>query len=144
MIKKTVIIVSSQDKTASLFLATGQMLKARVYPHSVIVKTICTPSRPFDLVEASVKLVQIGTENEFTFGDTSNLDRVLTISHSGPLDGPNLAYHVQGGGDYQPWGGNHDGSLPSEARRFWGSVGDAMKQGGKIILLGCKIGRAHV
>jgi hypothetical protein len=132
--KKAVIVVPSQGDSASLFLAVGKMLKAKVYPHCVIVKTVVTPGEIVD----SVGLIETSKETSFSWSSTSNLDRVLTVSHAWSGDGHNLALHE---GGYQPWGsGDHDGSLSLEGKNFWTAAGDAMHPGGKIILLGCMMG----
>jgi hypothetical protein len=134
MSKTAVILVSSQGQGASLFLSVGKMLKTKVYPHSLIVKTVVTPGEIVD----SVDLINVDRDAEFSWRSTSNVDRVVTVSHSWSGDGQNLAL---GEGGYQPWGGGSgDGSLSSEGKMFWGEVGDAMRPGGKIILLGCMMG----
>ena len=130
--KKAVILVSSQGLGASLFLSVGRMLQAKVYPHSVIVKTVVTPGEIINTVD----LIEVGKETAFYWTGSSDLNRILTISHGWSGDGHNLAHEA---GGYQPWG-DGGGRLSLEGHKFWSDAGDAMLQDGKIILLGCMMG----
>ena len=131
---KAVIIVPSQGKHASIFKDVAKSLKFKVYANEAVV------------VETTVRnvwgklIVTFSTLDgkSFSWTEASNLDRVLTISHAGFCDGPNLASEE---GGYQPWGSLAcDATLSVEGAKFWAAIGKALKAGGKIILLGCSMG----
>jgi hypothetical protein len=135
MPEKVVIIIPSQGADTGAFEDTARKLSKEVY-HSkaTIVKTTVTPT-------ASSFTVSFNTLDgkAFSWDDTQNLSRVLTISHAFSGDGPNLAYHS---GGYQPWGSDGTGTALSEGgKSFWQTVGKALGKDGKVILLGCFMGR---
>lgn len=81
----------------------------------------------------------------FSWDDVKELTSVVTISHGGSIDGPNLNYGS--GGHNQPWGlefkqqnGTVDISLNKAGSAFWATIGSELKASGKIILLGCSMG----
>lgn len=141
------IIVSTQGSDVASFQLVARKLKATVYGGSaLIVFTTVTPHDGQLLVTFHTD--KAGTK-PFSFSDASGLRTVITISHGGAGDGPNLGFGV---GDpafpsgYQPWGrdqgkiGTEEECLSYEANLFWSTVGRSLRAGGKIILLGCLMG----
>lgn len=134
MTTKAVIMVPSQGKHASMFKDVAKSLNRKVYAKEAIV--VETTVR--DVLGVLVVTFNKLDGKIFTWADVNNLDSVLTISHAGYCDGPNLAF---GDGGQQPWGTvNCDGVLSTEGAAFWGSIGRSLKSGGKIILIGCSMG----
>lgn len=134
MATKAVIIVPSQGKHSSMFEGVAKSLSRKVYSSkAAVVRTTVTDSGG-TLVVTFSKL----DGKAFSWDDVSDLSTVITISHGGGCDGPNLAY-TDGG--YQPWGSNAcDGVLSTGGSSFWKSIGNELKSGGKVILIGCYMG----
>lgn len=131
---KAVIVVPSQGKHASMFKDVAKSLRRKVYSkEATIVET--TVSSIFGVLSVTFNTLD---GKVFSWADVSNLDSVLTISHAGFCDGPNLASEA---GGYQPWGSPEcDGTLSVEGAKFWATIGSTLKSGGKIILIGCSMG----
>jgi hypothetical protein len=88
---------------------------------------------------ATVKFFKLDA-SEFSWADAHHLITVITVSHGFSGDGPNLAYGL-GDERYQAWASDPAGGLGPAAKEFWGrKVGSAMKENGKIILVGCFMG----
>ncbi|HCK80177.1 MAG TPA: hypothetical protein PK880_12885 [Candidatus Competibacter sp.] len=134
MTTKAVIIVPSQGKHASMFKDVAKSLNRKVYAKKAIIVETTVRDVLGVLVVGLYKL----DGKVFTWAEVSNLSTVLTISHGGLCDGPNLASEE---GGYQPWGSTScDGTLSSEGEKFWNSIGNVLKSGGKIVLIGCSMG----
>jgi hypothetical protein len=128
----TVIIVPSQGEDTGAFATVAKQLKKDVYhDKATVVKTL--------VHGAPIEVAFTKRGRPFSWAKVHDLRSVLTISHSGICDGPNLAYHD---GGYQPWDSNCT-ALSADARAFWVSVGQALRAGGKIILLGCNMGGSN-
>ena len=137
MATNAVIIVSSQGKHVSMFARVANYLNRNLYKNKAkIVKTTVTESGQSLAVTFS-KL----DGKPFSWTDVENISSILTISHGGLLDGPNLAYGESG---YQPWGTAPDSNyteLSTEGASFWSSIGWELNPVGKIILVGCSMGK---
>jgi hypothetical protein len=134
---KAVIIVPTQGMNADMFQAIAKVIAREVYAGKAkVVKTKVTKE------ESGALPVEFTTHDgkPFSFDDVHDLITVLTISHGFSMDGPNLAY-MDGG--YQPWNSDASGALSTAAKEFWGSVGDALIQKGKIVLCGCFMGKGY-
>ncbi len=72
--------------------------------------------------------------------DFRNLRTIITISHGGS-DGPNLKSHM---GGHQPWNRHEERwrELSEPGRLHWSAAGFQLADDGKIIFLGCSMGRA--
>lgn len=138
-----VIIVPSQGKHASMFESVAKTVAKKAYKgNALVVRTTVT-----NLDEDSFS-VSLNTTNgdSFSWANVKDLGSVVTISHSGPKDGPNLAHGddsiVVGG--HQPWGTEWEKEdLTSRAKNFWRQVSKATKGDGKLILLGCYMGEEN-
>lgn len=135
MATNAVIIVSSQGEHISIFARVANYLNRNAYGNkATIVKTTATESGQ-SLVVTFSKL----DGKSFSWDNVKDLSSILTISHGSFLDGPNLAY-MEGG--YQPWDtGSKLVELSAEGASFWSSIGWELKSGGKIILVGCSMGK---
>jgi hypothetical protein len=155
MILRAVILVPSQGNHVEQFYWSARELKRAVYESRArIVKAEvgAAPSPFSEMIGEDSRPVRFHTEKKkpFAFAEVRNLRSVLTISHAGTNDGPNLLY---GAGGYQPWQSySRDKSVYSaggkfkvdmlrpKARAFWAEVGRAMAPEGRIIMLGCNLG----
>jgi hypothetical protein len=155
---RAVIVVPSQGRHVEQFRWSALALKKSVY-HSraeiVSAEVGAAPTLASEIVGDDSRHVGFSTEKgkPFSFRNRRHLRAVITISHAGPDDGPNLLY---GAGGYQPWqiygqlaidnpysgGGKFDVKmLRPKARAFWKEVGQAMAADGKIIMVGCRLGK---
>jgi hypothetical protein len=76
----------------------------------------------------------------FTWGTARDLKSVVTISHGGRMDGPNLGYRADDTFPHQPWDADFQKqALKPRAISFWKTVGRSLLPGGKIILMGCQM-----
>jgi hypothetical protein len=136
MATKAVIIVPSQGKHASMFEGVAKSVDRKVYGgKATVVRTTVTKG------DDGALGVTFGKTNgkSFSWGDVSELSSVVTISHGGSCDGPNLNYGS--GGDNQPWGAEAcDEAIAEGGRAFWGSIATVLKPTGKVILVGCYMG----
>lgn len=129
------IIIPSQGKDLNGFEDSATALNETVHGgKATIVKTTVTPT-----ASSCTVVFETNDRRAFDFAGKTGIRRVLTISHPFSGDGPNLADNA---GGYQPWGSDGTGEvLSADGTSFWKSVGDAMAADGKIILLGCTMGR---
>jgi hypothetical protein len=137
-VPKAVILVPAEGNHSSLFQIVAKTLKSKVYNGDA-----CIVGAKLNLTArgATVTLsVLAGTASDPWAKNSAST--VITISHGGPDDGPIIKPGSRAG---QPWGSNSAGTaLRPEATTFWRKVGGAVvKKGGKIILVGCNMGRAH-
>jgi hypothetical protein len=157
MALRAVILVPSQGSHVEQFHWSARELKRAVY-HSraeiVDAEVGAAPTIFSEIVGDDSRPIRFVTEKgkPFSFRNHRHLRAVITISHAGPDDGPNLLY---GAGGYQPWqiygksaadnpysaGGKFKVEmLRPKARDFWKDVGQAMAADGKIIMVGCNLG----
>jgi hypothetical protein len=134
---KVVIIIPSQGDANNAFEDVAVKLKKEVYSNATIIKTTVTDSSG----AASVAFTTLNG-HAFAWDRTHNVSRVLTISHGGAGDGPNLALGDDSVplDEHQPWGSKNASDLSDAAQAFWKSVGRSLRADGKIILLGCNEG----
>lgn len=138
-----VIIVPSQGDSHLSLQLSATTVNNEVYSGSAtIVKTTVKVSKNTPTV--TLKTV-VG--KPFLLGSVNNLKTVLTISHAGACDGPNLA-----AGDttidltaHQPWNSLNWScyELSVEAKSFWKLVSKSLRADGKIILIGCEMGVSY-
>src|SRR5258708_36044065 len=83
---KVIIIIPSQGDAKNAFEDVARKLKKEVYSNATIVKTTVTDTSG----AASVAFTTLDG-HPFAWDRTHNVSRVLTISHGGAGDGPNLA-----------------------------------------------------
>ena len=123
-----------------MFEGVAKQLKQRVYAGAARVLRATVEKGKGGNVVVSF-LTSKGAR--FSWKEVKDLKSVITISHGGLIDGPNLN---AGSGDeaYQPWGSKPeaDGSfgLSDSATRFWTIIAGELKPTGKIILVGCYMG----
>jgi hypothetical protein len=136
MATKAIIVVPSQGQHASMFQGVAKSVDRNVYASKArVVKTTVTKNDDGTLAVSFSTL----KGDAFSWGSVSELSTVLTISHGGSCDGPNLNYGA--GGDNQPWGAELCGEeLIQGGQDFWGMVGSTLKASGKVILIGCYMG----
>ncbi|MCR5864039.1 hypothetical protein [Aquincola sp. J276] len=137
-----VIIVPSQGEHASMFKGVAKAADRKIYGgRAVVVTTSVTLAT--DTAAATVNF-QTASGKSFSWADQHDLKSVVTISHGFSGDGPNLAYGL-GDERYQAWGiDDGTGELEAAAKEFWGiKVGKALKKGGKIVLVGCFMGKGE-
>lgn len=136
MATKAVIIVPSQGQHASMFEGVAKSVDRKVYGgKAIVVRTTVVKS---DTGSLAVSFSRTNGK-PFSWGDVSDLSTIVTISHGGGCDGPNLNYGA--GGDNQPWGADAcDEALSAGGRAFWGDMAIELKATGKIILVGCYMG----
>lgn len=138
MATNAVIIVSSQGEHVSMFTRVASYLNRNLYKNKAkIVKTTVTESGQSMAVTFS-KL----DGKSFSWADVEDISSILTISHGAIIDGPNLGYGL--GLGYQPWGTSSDSNyteLSTEGASFWSSIGWELIPVGKIILVGCSMGK---
>jgi hypothetical protein len=133
-----IIIIPSQGDAKNAFEDVARKLKKEVYSNATIVKTTVTDSSG----AASVAFTTLDG-HPFAWDRTHNVSRVLTISHGGAGDGPNLALGDDSVplDEHQPWAStNASRDLSDAAKAFWTSAGSSLRADGKIILLGCNMG----
>lgn len=139
MATKAVIVVPSQGKHASLFKDVAKSLKKKVYLKEAIIVTTTVSS----LFGGNFVTYDKLDGTSFSWAEVSNLASVLTISHAGFCDGPNL---TPGEGGDQPWGTEPSREpgcsevLSAQAVTFWRLIGTVLKANGKILLIGCSMG----
>lgn len=138
MATNAVIIVASQGKHVSMFARVANYLNRNLYKNKAkILKATVTESGS-SLIVTFRKL----DGHSFSWVDVKDISSILTISHGAIIDGPNLAYGDIG---YQPWGTNPDSDyteLSAEGTSFWSSIGWELNPVGKIILVGCSMGKS--
>jgi hypothetical protein len=130
VVKSAVIVVPSQGVDRLAFDAVARQLRREVYEgNATIVRTTVHPTGQVTLTTLAGK--------PFSWGDVRQLSSVLVISHGG-YEGPNLATLDESVAvDLHQALGKQPGELSEEGKSFWRSVGGALDDRGKIILLGC-------
>jgi hypothetical protein len=133
---KAVIIVPSQGNHASMFEGVAKAVDRKVYGGKAIVLRATVAKAADGTLGVTFSKVN---GKPFSWDDVSNLTSIVTISHGGGCDGPNLNYGS--GGDNQPWGAEAcDEAIAEGGRAFWGAMAAELKATGKIILVGCYMG----
>jgi len=137
MAAKAIIIVPAQGDHHAMFEDVARQVRRRVYSGAAKVIRAIAAKRSDGVI------VSFGTTDgkPFSWDDVQDLKSVITISHGGSVDGPNLNY---GAGDeaYQAWGSRSDGTsgLSDAGGAFWKLIANELKPSGKIILVGCLMG----
>lgn len=135
---KAVILVPYEGDHSKLFNIVAKTLKKKVYGEDasiVSAKLVTGPkgsSVTFYAVEGPA----------FKWDMKNSVGTFMTISHGGPEDGPILLPGSLAG---QPWGSNAaKTALRKESETFWKYVGGVLtRKGGKVVLFGCKMGKAN-
>jgi hypothetical protein len=138
-----IIVIPTQGDSVHAFEDSARKLNHALYHgRARIVRASVAPDG-----DSFVVTFKTSHGAPFVWADVhaGSLQTVVTISHSGEEDGPNLALldatvNVMG---HQPWGTvDGDGKeLTSDATTFWATVGKALGKHGKTVLLGCNMGR---
>lgn len=135
--RSAIIAVPSQGYNAEDFLSSAIAVNWRVYSgRAHIIRSTVTLTGPNSSTVAFSTVYGNTQKPAYSF---------LMISHGFSADGPNLGFGLGDSADrYQPWRRELDSSgnwtLTSYAKAFWRSVGNTLHPGGKIVLLGCKMG----
>lgn len=136
-----VLIVPNQGHGTGVFLGVARALKAEVYNgKAIVVKATLSSSST-----TGVKL-STDTGGAFSWDSSGRLKTVMTISHGGICDGPNLDHNGTGA---QPWGVVEKTACTDEAQlgaagaAFWRRVAGALRPTGKVVLLGCHMGESN-
>ena len=128
-----VIIVPSQGMHTRLFRQVARAVNRHVYVRraKIVITTVA----------ASGAVTFRDTKGRpFTWATARDLKSVVTISHGGAADGPNLGYRDDDSFPHQPWGCDTDtDTLKQRAKTFWTTVGRSLLTSGKIILMGCQM-----
>lgn len=138
-----VIIVPTQGSDHQSFQSVAQALKTQVYRGKAVIvyaQIIDNKGKPAVNLYKDKKLT-----DAYSFNEGQGLTTVMTISHGFVDDGPNFAFGDASvpGAHHQPWSRDttDNNQLSVEAKSFWTNVGKALRADGKIILLGCSMGK---
>ena len=133
------MIVPASGDHASMFEGVAKHLKKKVYKGNARVLRATVETGKGGHVVVTFATTRGA---RFSWDEVKNLKSVITISHGGPNDGPNMN---AGSGEEssQPWGrATLDGGsgFSNNAIQFWKLIAGELKPTGKIILVGCSMG----